>query len=82
MRFAVSLSRIGEVGGEVAHEGGRLDIAIWATEAGSGAALKENLAELADALAARGLEAAIRVRARPPEDAPSHAEHHYLDART
>ena len=81
MRFAMNLPAAGEVGAEVGLLGRSVNVALWAADPDTTAALEAALPELAPALSALGLEpGAVRVRSLPPE-APKPVSGQYLDSR-
>lgn len=63
MRFALKFSQTGEVGAEIGILGKAVNVALWAAEPETAAAMKETLPELTRSLEAGGLKpGAIRIR--------------------
>lgn len=67
LRFALNFSATGEVGADIALLGRQTQVALWAVNAETAAALEEMLPELGPALAGKGLDlSAVRVRRGRP----------------
>lgn len=67
LRFALNFSATGEVGADIALLGRQTQVALWAVNAETAAALEDMLPELGPALAGKGLDlSAVRVRRGRP----------------